>query len=198
METGEIEGKSHITPQHPTITTKRRTDYSSESHNTRRFKMRPKGKAASGKGKSAPPPLEKGKKGAAPKGDKDKVPIGKKAPSGDSKAATSGADKQSKAARKLEREERERQRLSDRDDMMNGMPSYDDDEDHSQTQQYASMEVDFAGVSKKKMKDMTTDKFGNTVSKSKSRIIILHYYECAMIPCDHLIAMMCNVYCTIV
>lgn len=114
--------------------------------------MGPKAKSANGgKGKNAPPQPDKGNNGG-----------GKK--KGDSKAATTAvSDKQSKAARKLERDERERQRVADRDDMMNGMPSYESEEEDC-----SNVHTEFPGVSKKKAKDMTTDKFGNTVSKSKN------------------------------
>ena len=144
--------------------------------------MGPKGKASGGKGKSAPPPPqpEKGKKGAK----------GSSGGSGEGSAASGSkkggkppprpdgqSDKQSKAARKLEREERERQRVADRDDMMAGMPSYDSDEGdgHSHSNSTKAHNVEFPGVSKKKAKDLTTDKFGNTVSKCEIILALIAY-----------------------
>ena len=127
--------------------------------------MGPKGKSTGGKGKGAPLPEKGSKKGASEK--VSAAPSGGKKKGGPVDSRPSAApDKQSKAAKKQDREERERQRLADRDAMMNGMPSYDsDEEDNNKLHQ-----VDFPGVSKKKAKDLTTDKFGNTVSKSKTSL----------------------------
>ena len=119
--------------------------------------MGPKGKSGGGgKGKSTGNTNEKGKAG----GQSVAVGGGKKG-KGETKAPVM-TEKQSKAAKKKEREERERQRIAERDEMMDGMPSYDSDENIGQ-----SYHEEFPGVSKKKAKDLTTDKFGNTVSKSK-------------------------------
>lgn len=129
--------------------------------------MGPKGKSSSsGKGKNAPPPAPQPDKGGK-KGGAAAAGGGKKKGDGKAAAGTVVSDKQSKAARKLERDEREKQRVADRDDMMNGMPSYDSEEEEGYSN---SAHVEFPGVSRKKAKDLTTDKFGNTVSKSKNLI----------------------------
>lgn len=123
--------------------------------------MGPKGKST-GKGKNIPSQAEKNKKGPSNSAQPAPASSGKKKGGNDNKAAA--PDKQSKAAKKLERDAREQQRLADRDEMLNGMPSYDSDDDKHRS----DSQLEIPGVSKKKAKDLTTDKFGNTVSKSKS------------------------------